>query len=197
MTEELVAASIGATAAIAGALITGIFDWFRQIISRPRLKLDYLDEKGNRTEAIYPDKDFEIHELFVRVRLRNVGRRPAKGCRLFLIGLQEVKDGNVRSTSFYDSMELSWASYPEDFNPRDIPNGVENYANIASVTKNKSGWVFHIRQIFSSHKDLMNYKGTYRFKLLATADNADPEFLDVDVSYDQSWQSLRANTSPK
>jgi hypothetical protein len=39
---------------------------------------------------------------------------------------------------------------------------------------------------------LKKYRGTYRFHLVAVADNAQPDHLNVDVDYNGDWNNLRA-----
>ena len=43
-----------------------------------------------------------------------------------------------------------------------------------------------------SRSRLKNYRGTYRFKLLATADNAERVAYRIDITYDGDWHNLRA-----
>jgi hypothetical protein len=170
------------------------FDWFHQWMTSPNLKLDYLDSPANKPTAVYKEKEQTIEEIFIRVRLRNTGRRVARDCRVFLISVSEVIEGNVHKASFHDSMELAWPGYPRDFAPRPIPKGIDAYVDVVSVRKNESGWRFHIKRSFSS-QPFKDYKGNYRLKILATADNAEPVELEIDVYYNQDWHSLRAATS--
>jgi hypothetical protein len=51
--------------------------------------------------------------------------------------------------------------------------------------------------LFESRTGLTSYKETYRFHLIATADNAEPATCAVDVSYDGDWHNLRAVSAPK
>jgi hypothetical protein len=114
----------------------------------------------------------------------------------FLVGITEIKDGSVHATDFHDSVELAWPGWPRDFAPRPIPKGIRAYVDVVSVRKNESGWRFQVKQSFSSQKTLKDYKGTYRLKILATSENAEPCEISIDVSYDQDWHSLRASPSP-
>jgi hypothetical protein len=51
--------------------------------------------------------------------------------------------------------------------------------------------------LFAGQTSLTSYKGTYRFHLIATADNAEPATCAVDVRYDGDWDNLRAVAAQK
>jgi hypothetical protein len=53
-------------------------------------------------------------------------------------------------------------------------------------------WNICVSQLFSGGDDIRSYSGTYRFQLTATADEAEPVTLNVEVTYDQNWHNLRA-----
>jgi hypothetical protein len=185
-------AVIGAGAAIGGGLITGAFDLIRDWFSRPQLKLEYSGGDDCKVESTWESKGQTETQIFIRVRLSNSGKRIARDCKVYLVGLTEVSNSTEHKTNFYDSMELSWPGYPQNFESRSVPSGIDMYANLVSVSKNQSGWRFQVKQMYASQGNLKAYKGTYRFRLLAIADNAAPAELFVDVHYDQDWHSLRA-----
>jgi len=95
-------------------------------------------------------------------------------------------------TSFHDAKPLAWAGY--DFTPRDIPPApnVHLYVDLTSFSKKQSGWIFSVQNLLASQTGLTNYRGTYRFHLIATADNAEPATYAVDVAYEGDWHNLRA-----
>ena len=192
MSQELLAACIGAGAAIVGGLVTGAYEHLRDRISRPRLVLDFPDNGATRLESTYTVKEREVTEIFIRVRVRNVGRRVARGTRVYLVGVEEIQHAGVTQTAYKDSMPLSWPGYPKDFNPRDLQRGIHAYTNVVSVMKHEAGWHFHVPQLFASQQNLKDYSGTYRLTLLATADEAEPYHFQIDVDYRRDWHGLRA-----
>jgi hypothetical protein len=57
--------------------------------------------------------------------------------------------------------------------------------------------MFSVENLLASQTSLTSYRGTYRFHLIATADNAEPATCAVDVNYDGDWHNLRAAPAPK
>ena len=194
MADELLIAGIGAGAAIVGGLVTGAFEYIQQWWTRPKLKLDYVSGPANRTESTYQANDQTITEIFIRARIRNTGKRIAKDCRVFLVSIVEVHQASIHETSYHDSMALAWPGYPREFGARAIPKGIDTYVDVVSVRKNEAGWRFQVKSLYASHQALKAFKGTYRLTLLATADNAEPIQLMIDITYNQDWNSLRAST---
>ncbi len=163
--------------------------------NQPILELDYEGTEGNRVEAHYKNKDqTDIDDIYIRVRVRNVGQRTATGARVFLTGLQEVQNSNRTRTCVYDSLPLPWAGWT--FESREIPAGVSYYADLMRVSKHTAGWLFSAK-MFASHAGLARYSGTYRFQVKVTADNAATAVCEVDVTYKQDWHTLSAVAVPK
>jgi hypothetical protein len=183
--------SITTLAVFVGAFITGSYQYVQERLRRPKLELDYAGAEGkNRIETAYMAAGgTEFLGIHIRVRLRNQGRNAAKNCKIFLTGIEEVQQSGVTNAPFYDSAPLSWAGW--DFAPRDIPPGVEFYCDVFKISKSQAGWLLGVEKVLSSQKSLMGYRGTYRFRLLATADNAEPIKYAIEASYNGDWNNLR------
>ena len=110
MTDLLTTALIGAGAAVIGGLLSGAYQHARDWWSRPRLQIDY-SETGGRVEVEYKEGDSALSDVYVRVRVRNVGQRVATGCQIFLATLDEVQPSGTTSTPFHDSMPLEWSAW--------------------------------------------------------------------------------------
>lgn len=159
--------------------------------AQPKLAVDYEGTEANRVDVHYKENQTDIDEIYIRVRVRNLGTRTAKGARVFLTSLREVQNsGATTPTALYDSLALAWAGW--GFEPRDIPKGICFYADLMRVSKNTPGWLLSVERTFASHAPMANYSGTYRFQVTVTADNAAPAICEVDVTYNQDWHSLRA-----
>jgi len=193
MTEQFNIALIGFAAAVVGGMVTGFYHHARDWWTRPRLSLDYANDPAHFVDVNYSKPDGkDISSVWVRVRARNKGRRVAKACRIFLVGLEELyPSGKTTSTSLHDSPLLSWAG-GNDFESRDIPQGVDFYADVVHVSKHVSDFVFSVDAFFADAKDLGKYRGTYRCHLLITADDAKPARCKIDVTYDGDWHHFRA-----
>jgi hypothetical protein len=192
MTEQFKIALIGFAAAVVGGMVTGFYHHARDWWTKPRLSLDYVNDPAHFVDVdrIRPDGT-NASAVWVRVRARNTGRRTAKGCRIFLVGLEEVHTSGTTSTPLHDSPVLGWPG-GKDFAPRDIPRGVDFYADVVHVSKQNSDFLFSVNQILDDAKGLGKYRGTYRFHILITADDADPAQCKIDVTYDGDWNHFRA-----
>jgi hypothetical protein len=160
--------------------------------SQPKLEIDFEGTPGaNIVDAHYKRKDgTDVDDIYIRVRVRNLGQRTAKGSRVFLTTLQEVQPTGATITEIYDSLSLPWAGWA--FEPRDIPPGVSFYADLMRVSRHTEGWIFSAEKKFAIKAALEQYSGTYRFRVTTTADNAAPAICEVDVTYKQDWHTLKA-----
>ncbi len=184
MTDTMTVGLVGAGGAIFGGLVNGVYQHVVNIATRPRLEIDYLGSKGGN----FVETDSLI---YVRARIRNTGRRIARSCRVFLTGLKEVHaSGATTATAYHDSLTVAWAGWKHA--PQDVPAGVQFFADVFWVSKNDAGWKFSTENMFDSHRHLLTYKGTYRFRLTVTADNAAPVSCEIDATYHGDWHDLRA-----
>lgn len=159
---------------------------------RPRLLVEFIQDQGGfRTEGRWKEGDTEMVEIYIRARVRNIGRgRVAKQCRPYLVKLDEVHASGTTSTKYHDSLVLRWPL--RDYQPRDIPKGVNQFFDVVGVLKNRPGWRFTFRECFSEHADLLYYEGTYRFTVLVAGDGVKPAGGMIDVIYDGNPNTLRA-----
>lgn len=190
MTTAVVASASAIVGGILGGLLSGPYQHAREHLSRPKLAIDFEGSQANIDTAEYKDGESTVSEIYIRARIRNTGQRPARGCRVFIVGLTEVHASGTIPTSFHDAKQIAWAGY--DFSPVDVPRGVNFYADVLRISKNRAGWLFSVRRLFASQMQLKDYRGTYRFRLMVTADNAEPVGCEIDVTYDGDWHSLRA-----
>lgn len=174
---------------ISVGVIIGV--WLRKLLAKVEaekttLQIDYEGVEGaNKVET--------TDDVFIRARVRNIGPVAAKNVRALLTSLEEVShSGQTTPTPSHDSQMLAWAGW--DFKPRDVPASPDAkfYVDLMRVSKFTSGWIFCAQQVFSGLAKLKDYKGTLRFYLTLTADNAPSTTCEVDVTYHQDWHTLRA-----
>jgi hypothetical protein len=188
-------AAVGAIAAITGGVLSGAYSYLLARYNRPNLLIDYIGSAANRVEADHPVNGVSESFVYIRARVQNKGRHIAKSCRVFLTALDEVRIGGTTTpTVLADSKVLSWAGWK--FAPIDVPAGVEFYVDLMKVSKHREGWDFSVEKLFADQQNLKHYKGTYRFSLMISGDNAEPTACKVDVEYHGDWNNLRAAQVP-
>jgi hypothetical protein len=196
MSDATTVVWIAAGSAIGGGLVAGLlsgaYQHLREYASRPILKIDFADDDSHKVESSEQSSEgTEAYYVYIRVRVRNAGRQVARGCRVFLVYIEEVHpSGQTTRTVFHESRQLAWAGFK--FVPTDLPAGLDFYSDILRVSKDVSGWVISVEQLFANERSLKSYEGTYRFHLAATCDNAELAWCVVDVSYAGNWRNLRA-----
>jgi hypothetical protein len=177
-----------------GGLLSGAYqhrrDW------RARLQVDFPGDPANIVIVDRKKEDgAHVAIIYIRARVKNIGRRTAKGARVFLTSLKEEhRGGQITETSFNDSVALAWAGW--NFSPRDLPPaaGVSFYADLVRFSKYEPGWNFSVTRLFGNESQIRNYSGTYRCQLTLTADNAEPAIYEIDVTYEKEkdWPNMRA-----
>jgi hypothetical protein len=173
---------------IGGGLLGGWYQDRRDKRDRPRLKLDF-DAQVDKVEAKWAG-DYPFNGFILRASLRNEGVTSALNCRVFLTGLTRIHNSGSTDTGFIDARQVPWAGYI--FDPIAIHREVPFHVDFLRISKENSGWIFIFQRKMEHDKTLMTYRGTYRFHLVAVADNAQPEHLNVDVDYNGDWNNLRA-----
>jgi hypothetical protein len=183
-------AVLALVSAIIGAVLVGSYEHWRDWYYRPILQIDYAGPDANKVDGDRWKDGKQILEVYIRARIRNIGRLPAKNCLVYLTDLRAVQVSGTTPTSFHDPSPLGWAGWR--FTPRDIPRDIPFYVDIMRVSKETPGWLISVQQLFDNQEKLKYYSGTYRFELTATADNAEPVKFSIDVTYAKDWNGLRA-----
>jgi hypothetical protein len=182
---------IAAGSAILGGILSGAYQHIRDYFERPQLKIDYEGTEGNKVVSKYKMGDTEIEEIFVRAKIANKGRRIAKNCKVYVNSIKEIVNTKEQNTLFLDARQLSWPR--NDYTARDIPRGITCCVDIVGIRKDISEWRFKINNnLYASEEPMKSFRGTYRFELIATAENAKPFPHKIDVTYDGDWHQLRA-----
>jgi hypothetical protein len=180
---------------LVAGLLSGVYEHIRDRITRPKLSLSYGESsEASLVSVVTGPTEGNLNHLYVRVLLRNTGQRIAKQCLVYLVSIEEVHESGNQATAFSDAMPLSWPL--NDYKRKDIPNGADFYLDLVKISKHVEPWAFGVQQLYASHLAMLKFKGTYRFHLVATADNATSVRCAVDVKYSQDWLTLRAFPAP-
>jgi hypothetical protein len=136
------------------------------------------------------------HEAeYIRIKVVNSARPLAKECRAYLVAIEKQRpDGGFESTFYCDSIPLAW-SCREDraFDPVDLPNGVAQFIDLVSVRSISSDYKLEIRPLPLRYAGFLRDKGTFRFTVQVSGENAKPVFMRVRFAWDGSWDKYVAS----
>lgn len=182
---------ISAGAAILGGLLSGVFPLFWTWYSRPRIRLDFgkIPDLSHVHQRKQEDGQ-AVHDQYIRVRLRNTGKEAANDCLVYLTSVQEIHEGGSKvPTLMNEATPLSWPL--NEYGSRTIPPGPDFYVDLVRFFSRAPGWHFGMQNSLSSHEPLKSYRGAFRCHVMASARNAKPARLWIDVKYEGTSQSVR------
>ncbi len=154
---------------VASLAAEGVQRWFYG----PRLIIDYGTTDGYRARTDVGDPKI-ADAIYVRLRVRNVKPRLAKGCRAYLTKIERRKsDLSWEDTIFDESIQLSWSSQGSPFSPLDIPRGIDQYVDLLSVRHPVQGppvreFTPCLSMLHFRFRHLWAYQGTYRMTVLGS-----------------------------
>jgi hypothetical protein len=151
----------------------------------PKLLIDCLTAPGRIGQG--PDN------VYMKFRVRNKRKRSvARNCRAYLIAIYQISNNKVISDNLRpDSAQLPWEG--GDFDPRDIPYGASQYADIVHFSKEEqSGWIFYAKPNYiSQDTQLRDYRGTYRVEVLVAGDGLNPATMNINIDYNGDWRGAK------
>jgi hypothetical protein len=168
------------------SLLVSSYLAFLEYRKRPRLslKLDVRDQIDTKL----PEGDIATLSRWVRVRVLNKnGRRVAKNCRAFLIGMQRINaDGSVERIVADDCRHLPWMNDDYKHQPRDLFPGVANWIDLyySEIHQPSCFSVSHPRSTFKA-------PGEYRLAVQISAEEANAPIIYLRLSWGGKWESLK------
>lgn len=130
--------------------------------------------------------------LFLRVRVENVGKSTARGCRVYLVGVRQGK----QSRNLLDNpVEVQWAGGQD--RERDLPPGVPLYVNVLMWKQVEPAPRGTPSDAPDNQFDLVLRRAVevgetcLLFKFVATAHETRPYEDEVRCRFGKSWETLR------
>jgi len=192
--EQSVLVFLGWLIAVTAPLVT---HWLRVTLSGPKLSLEIDPDP-----VLVSTEGGQEEKLYVRVRIKNVKRRIAHACRGHLVAFEEWDDASRAFVPvFSDSVPLLWSYYAqaETF---DIPQNVPLCVDVLVCKKEPPGVVLQIwaKEDPPLKPDKLEpfgkKPGTYRCKVLVSADDAQPEPIVFEVTCDATnWPPRPEDTT--
>ncbi len=169
---------------IVGFFLNLIWQNIRDVRSRPVLKID-CDAAGRKI-GDGPDN------VWMKLRVRNQRKRSvAKNCRVYIVGIYDVRGNRtMQDNQLPDSAQLCWKG--GDFEPRDIPHGHSQYADIVRFSKHEPGWIFTLKpNLIEQNDTVRSHRGTFQVAVVATGDGAEADWSKINVDYNGEWHNAR------
>lgn len=160
--EQVVA---GTVAGIAAAALIKILNW----LTSPKLKMYFKDSD---TYTIAPVQN-GVNFLFMHLVVKNVKRKMAVGCKVFLLKLEQKKNEKFEEIPLKAHLTLKWANENETigYNGLEIPGNYRRRIDLAQAPLNSSSNFYFF--IEGGARGIRNGfpEGEYRLTLQATGEN--------------------------
>jgi hypothetical protein len=170
---------------IVGFMLNLIYQYFREVRSSPVLKID-CDAAPRNIGSGNPDN------VYMKFRVRNLQKRGvARNFRAYIIGIHEVRGNRVMPNDLKsDSAQLPWEG--GGFEPRDIPYGHSQYADIVHFSRHESGWIFYTGpNDVARDPNIKSHRGTHQISALVAGDSAEPAIANINIDYDGDWKNAK------
>ena len=173
---------------IVGWGLTKIEEWWR----KPRVVIEY----GSGYPFIDTAKFADGGESdFVRVRVRNSGRKTAERCKCYVRNIKLKKGGKIQELPTANLMLASWVPREEGVTTKNIPPKSEFFADVAYAYEDKGKYtvapVFNIQNFNVS--DFTNHVGDFELEFVVLAENLPPASRVIQFSFDGKSTNLLAS----
>jgi len=173
----------------------------------PKLKLSFGDGEEYRTLTPEGGEGGSAHQAYyVRVKVNNKSSYAAKNCRAFLVNVEKKDDsGKFKPTLFCDSLRLPWScSEGEQYSPKDIPKGVNQFLDLVStrgtiytlVSGIDGPVAIHPSYKIEMHPRPYRYEvlfddvGVHRYTVRVTADGAKSVTVRIIFKWEGDWEKF-------
>jgi hypothetical protein len=163
---------------------------YRDSWKRPRLILSFDKNKDVKDQSkTIGVTDPEANSRWLRIRIQNKpGRRVAKNCRGYLIGIRKVWADTAEFQDVFpnDVRPLVWTHSPNEIT-RDLLPGVVHQLDLIGIEEGQRCLPVQCIPPFS-----LDIQATYVFTVQVSAEDAEPEHITVKIRWGGGWNSLDA-----
>jgi hypothetical protein len=181
----------GGLVGIAGSIF-GIWwkDWRDRQLG-PRLTVDI----GPGTQVDVPVPSPKTRHI--RLRVKNVGKKAAKNCRIYLVNVVRLEKGNWVPMDYDDTIELVWAYGWQDVQPtRDIAPGMRYYVDLSHVSSENNLLQLDLARK-SRHRGLIGAQhGPFILTVEASSDDSEPVVGYFQLHWGGTLASLSIQPPP-
>ncbi len=181
-------AGVGTCVAAVATLATLSYLIFKDFFKRPALILSFDSDKDVKSQiATVGLEPPERLSRWLRIRVQNkVGRRVAKSCRGFLIGVDSTgADGKTIDHFPNDTRQLNWTHVPPEGQSLDLLPGVVHQLDIAGTIQGMQGLQFMTKPPYA-----LQQPGKYRLTIQVSAEDTEPQIIKLQIEWNGAWESL-------
>jgi hypothetical protein len=179
----------GLVATVVSAFVTHLI--FHPVVS---VRLDEKKGSHGRVTIYHFDRDSRkvigtSQAKYFRLHVENTGRSTVRACSGYITKIEKRISGQS-TASEEEVISLGWASYGQS-DARDIPRGAFFHMDIATLYLDAaSRGTLHLDRVSSSLENFFKDKATYTFKILVASDNARPNWITVEFTFDPERDRL-------
>lgn len=159
---------------------------YRDHFKRPKLILRFDNKKDVRDQINTVGHPPGLVSRWLRVRVQNKnGRKAAKNCRAFLIGVEYIgPDGQIEDVFPNDVRQLQWTHNPPGQEGRDLlPGVVHQFDLVGALNDGKPCLCVQVTPPYIFHAP-----GKYCFTAQVSAEDADSQIIQIRVQWGEDWR---------
>jgi hypothetical protein len=162
---------------------------YKDLWKCPKLSISFVPDRDTKPQTNTVGQHGANTSRWLRVQVQNgMGRRVAKNCRAFVIGIHRVvSSGQNEDLLPNDVRQLRW-THDHSSTPqwRDLLPGVNHWFDVAFA--DEGGNVLEV----PAHPPCgQAIPGEYLFRLQVSAEDAHPVEITLRIFWDGDWKSLR------
>jgi hypothetical protein len=183
---DVIGTVIGFILGAAGTLAT---ERIRLWLNRPEIRIAFApDEHCLRFTHAHVGNGarvFETESKYLRLRVSNERRFPAKNCRALLSDFRRYDNGQNSTLLLADTLPLRWAYL--GFQPIDLPVRTHFYVDLISALQDRKHFTVELEAQPLVLQNATNAQGKYSFDVSVVGDNFDPVNLRVFLDWKRDW----------
>lgn len=173
----LVASIVGGfVGGAAGSILTIFADRIHDYFFHPNLEIGFNQNDENYIARVSMSG---ISTLLIRLRVVNLDRTIAKGCRAFLAGIDNLDDSGAQ-TSLRDLNPLAWSARQskshadQEYEPIELPKNVEQFLDVVCMTQGSDAFSLSTKLQLLRYQRLFNKRVRFKLKIVVMGDNFAP-----------------------
>lgn len=208
MSSAEAAAWVSGLGTIILALVAVSQEWIRELIWRPRLRLDVSTDPPCSHRNVYKKNTDEgpinIPGYYFRVRISNTGSRAARKVEVYATRLSKRTDGGRFETqSEFEPLNLAWSHVEEDVLEILLPK-MSKYCGLGRIYDPAQRNHFPLeaekesadpgKTLFGLAAKVIPFTGTtflspgiYRLSFQVAAENVDPQAYTIEINHTGDW----------